>query len=104
MTLDQWLRERTPVPPSRLLARIQELLGDRREQEARAAAELCLDTAEELLRELIARPSMGRDVALDLLAVDALTTYAFEAAASDTESLGAAATAAMTRFGACVPA
>jgi hypothetical protein len=104
VTLDAWLRARTPAPPDRLLARIQELLGDRRDRDASAATELCLDAAEELLRELIARPSMGRDAALDLLAVDALTTYAFEAAASDTESLGATATAAMTRFGACVPA
>jgi hypothetical protein len=102
VTVDAWLRERTPAPPDRLLARIQERLGDRRERDASVAPELCLDVAEELLRELIARPCMGREAALDLLTADALTTYAFEAAAGDAAKLGAVATGAMTRFGACV--
>jgi hypothetical protein len=88
-----------------LLARIQERLGDRSEQDAAAAAELCLDAAEELLRELMGRPSMGRDAALDLLTADALTTYAFEAAAgADAESLGTVASAAMARLGAFISA
>jgi uncharacterized membrane protein len=104
VTLDAWLRQRTPAPPDRLLARIQERLGDRREKDAGAAPELCLDAAEQLLRELIARPSMGRDAALDLLTADALTTYAFEAAAdADAASLATVASAAMTRLGAFIP-
>ena len=105
MTVDGWLRQRTPAPPDRLLAHIQERLGDRRDEDVSAATELCLDAAEQLLRELIARPSMGRDAALDLLTADALTTYAFEAAAgSDAGSLATVASAAMERLGAFISA
>lgn len=104
MTVNAWLRERTPAPPDRLLARIQERLGGRREQDVSRATQVCLDAAEELLCELTARPAIGRDAALDLLAVDALTTYAFEAATADAASLDAVALSAMTRFGGCVHA
>jgi len=52
------------------------------------------------LTELAARPSAGRESALDLLTVDALVTYAFEAAAGAPESLEATATAAMIRLAA----
>ena len=105
MTLDAWLRQRAPAPPDRLLARIQERLGDRRDKDASVAPEACLDAAEELLRELISRPSMRRDAALDLLTADALTTYAFEAAAgANPESLGNVASAAMARLGTFISA
>src|SRR4030095_4664936 len=88
VTVDAWLRQRTPAPPDRLLARIQERLGDRRERGASVAPGLCLEAAEQVLRELIARPCMGREAALDLLTADALTTYAFEAAAGNAANLG----------------
>ena len=45
---------------------------------------------------MAARPSAGRESALDLLTVDALVTYAFEAA--EPASLEATATAAMIRL------
>lgn len=104
MTLRAWLRSRTPPGPERLLARIEEVLGDRCDASADEGFTLCLDAADALLRDLIARPSMRREAALDLLAVDALTTFAFEAAAMDTDSLAARGAAAMTRFGACAAA
>ena len=103
MTLGTWLRARRPSPPERLLARIEEILGDRCQRDATDATELCLDAAERLLRDLTSRSSMRRDAALDLLTVDALTTYAFEAAAEDSDAIGARASAAMARLGACVP-
>jgi hypothetical protein len=61
---------------------------------------MCIDAAEVLLAELLARPSAGRESALDLLAVDALVTYAFEAAASEPGKLESHATDAMSRFSA----
>jgi hypothetical protein len=48
---------------------------------------VCVAAAETLLSELLAHRSKGRDVALDLLAADALMTYAFEIAASDLPGL-----------------
>ena len=59
---------------------------------------MCLAAAEDLLRELLSRPSAGRESALDLLTVDALVTYAFEAASDDPDSLAERADQAMTRL------
>ena len=100
MILAEWLRQRTPAAPAVLSARIQRTLGFRCEADAAAAPELCVAAAQELLGELLARPSAGRDSALDLLTVDALVTYEFEAASEDVDSLAARADAAMTRLAA----
>ena len=100
MTVREWLHDRTPAPPSRLAARIDAVLGERGEAEHHRLSPLCLETAQELLTELAARPSAGRESALDLLTVDALVTYAFEAAAGVPESLESTATAAMIRLAA----
>lgn len=87
MTIAAWLRERTPAPPPRLSARIDDALGASRDGPVAELPETCVAAAERLLRELLARPSTGRESALDLLAVDALVTYAFEAAAGDPDSI-----------------
>jgi hypothetical protein len=97
VTLESWLRDRTPAPPPRLAARISEVLGDRAAHPATEAHELCLDAAVALLRELLARPT-GRESALDLLTVDALVTYSFEASASEPAKLHARAISAMSRL------
>jgi hypothetical protein len=99
MTVGAWLRERAPAPPQ-LSGRVTQVMGDRMDRAAEEASAACLDAAEELLRELLARPSAGRESALDLLTVDALVTYAFEAASATPESLDARATDAMRRFAA----
>jgi hypothetical protein len=98
--LSDWLRQRTPTPPPELSARIQQTLGERCSADASAAPDLCIAGAEELLRELLTRPSAGRESALDLLTVDALVTYAFEAASDEPDSLAARAVEAMTRLAA----
>jgi hypothetical protein len=98
VTVGAWLRERTPAPPARLAERLSEVLGRRSDLDERAAAACCLDAAESLLGELMADPSPGRESALDLLTVDALVTYAFEAAAREPESLEAQAASAMSRL------
>jgi hypothetical protein len=100
VTVREWLREREPAPPTRLAARIDEALGKRGDREQGNVSALCLEAAEELLGELAARPSAGRESALDLLAVDALVTYAFEAAADSPSTLESTATAAMIRLAA----
>jgi hypothetical protein len=100
VTLREWLREREPAPPPRLAGRIDAVLGKRGEADRTGVSAHCLDAAEELLSELAARPSAGRESALDLLTVDALVTYAFEAAADTPASLESTATAAMIRLAA----
>jgi hypothetical protein len=98
--LAEWLSQRTPTPPTELSARIQQTLGARCNADASAASELCVAAAAELLRELRSRPSTGRESALDLLTVDALVTYAFEAASDDPGSLTDRAQQAMQRLAA----
>jgi len=98
--LADWLRQRTPTPPAQLVAKIQETLGDRYTSDAQAASDLFLAAADELLRDLLSRSSSGRESALDLLTVDALVTYAFEAASDDPSSLTDRAEHAMTRLAA----
>ena len=98
MTVGAWLQERLPAPPPRLAKRIQDVLGDRIAQEVETAPDLCVEAAQTLLRDLLSRPTAGRESALDLLVVDALVTYAFEAAASEPSKLEARAERAMTRL------
>jgi hypothetical protein len=83
-----------------LSARIQETLGERGGTDASATPDVCIAAAEGLLRELLTRPTAGRESALDLLTVDALVTYAFEAASDDPPSLATVAAQAMTRLAA----
>lgn len=97
MTLGAWLRDRTPTPPPRLSDHIEDVLGDLAARDEREAPVLCVDAAERLLRELLDKPT-GRASALDLLTVDALVTYAFEAAAREPSSLDAHAERAMARL------
>ena len=100
MTLLEWLRSRTPAPPEAMFARVVEALGTRAQEDASRASMLCLDAATQLLAELLGQDPLGRDSAIDLLAVDALVTYAFEAAAGDIGRLDERAASAMVRLGA----
>jgi hypothetical protein len=104
VTLRAWLRSRTPPGPERLLARIEEVLGDRCDASADEGFTLCLDAADALLLDRISRPSMRREAAQELHEGESLRTFAFVAAAMDTDSLAARGAAAMTRFGACAAA
>jgi hypothetical protein len=100
VTIRDWLDARTPAPPTRLRARIDEMLADYVLQPTSDMTADMIAVAEATLRELLARPSAGRESALDLLAIDALTTYAFEAAAAEPEQLAARSNDAMLRFSA----
>lgn len=99
MTLLAWVQSRTPTPPEAMLARVVEALGTRATEDASRASTLCLDAATELLEQLLTQDPLGRESAIDLLAVDALVTYAFEAAGGDVGRLDEGANAAMIRLG-----
>jgi hypothetical protein len=107
-TVQEWLQSRTPVPPSALRERVEQALratgpsggdasvaggpGTAVEREIHVC---CLTAASTILRPLLAHEGAGREAALDLLAADALVTYAFEAASTEPHTLDDRAGAAM---------
>ena len=86
-TVGEWLRAAQPPAPERLAARVAGAIGAGEMHAVADAPDVCLDAASSLLRDVVARPTAGRESALDLLAVDALVTYAFEAAADTPETV-----------------
>jgi len=104
MTLSAWLDARRPAPPVRLRARIDAALGPSLLADADDAATACLPAGEQLARELLQENATSRDSALDLLAADALVTYAFEAASERPGELAAQCREAMTRIAALASA
>ena len=104
MTVAEWLGVRTPDAPQRLIERIDAALGARRDFDSVDVGIHCVDAAESLLHELMSQPSAGREAALDLLAVDALVTYAFEAWSHEPAAIPGRAAVVMTRLAATVRA
>ena len=72
-----WLDTRRPAPPATLRQRLHSAVHD----SPLALAAHLSQLGQELLEQVVARPGAGREAALDLLAADAFTTYAFEAEA-----------------------
>jgi hypothetical protein len=99
VTAAEWIAARGPGVPPALAARCVEALGAHAGAVGDGIAAALLAAGERLLAEIVARPAQARDAALDLLAADALVTWAFEAAADDPASLGSHADAAMARIG-----
>ncbi len=83
-----WLATRRPAPPPALAARLGAVVTDAVLPLPDHLAQL----GREVLAGVTARPDAGRELALDLLAADALVTYAFEAQAeADVAGLAALA-------------
>lgn len=101
MSLTQWLAARTPPPPPSLAERLRQRIL---EYEATVSvrpdlpADAYVDAAEQLLRQLLRDGCMSRESAPDLLAADALVTYAFEAACDEPELIEQRAELAMARI------
>lgn len=100
MTLARWLDARRPAPPPALRARIDTALGSGLHEDAVDPAESFLSAAERLVRALLDENATSRGSALDLLAADALVTYAFEALSERPRQLPARASEAMSRIAA----
>jgi uncharacterized membrane protein len=81
VTVGEWLDTRTPPAPAALAARLRSAVGAALSNDAIEAPGVLLAAAEERLRAFVAEGEGARQDALDLLAIDALVTYAFEAAA-----------------------
>lgn len=100
MTVGEWLRSRTPVPPAALAARLDAVLAGSLDRPAADAPDLFLEAGERLVADLLRSNSTSRGSALDLLTADALMTYAFEASSHSPVALDSRAAAAMTRIAA----
>jgi len=97
-TVGAWLAAVQPAPPPALAARLAVLLQPYQTLSATHVPESCLAAGEHLLDALLASGATTRGTALDLLAVDALVTYAFQAAADEPQRLEARAARAMARI------
>ena len=100
MILSRWLDARRPVPPAALRARIDSALGPDLDSDPNDASETLLAAGERLVRSLLAEEATSRESALDLLAADALVTYAFEAVSERPAELSSRAASAMARIAA----
>ncbi len=99
-TVGGWFDHVDPAPPEALRARLTALLSGHADRPVADVPEACLDAGEALLADLLSTGSTSRETALDLLAVDALVTYAFQAAADDPERIESRASRAMARISA----
>lgn len=99
-TVARWLAEREPAPPAALLQRLNEALGSDAQRGVCDAADVCLAAGERLLSTVLRNEEASRHCALDLLAADALVTYAFEAATAKPAELSGRAAEAMTSIAA----
>jgi hypothetical protein len=72
-----WLEARRPAPPETLRRHLVAAIDD----SPLPLPEQLAEAGRTLLQRVITRPEGGRELALDLLAADALVTYAFEAQA-----------------------
>ncbi|PYP77336.1 MAG: hypothetical protein DMD35_15470 [Gemmatimonadetes bacterium] len=98
MILAHWLDARRPLPPTTLRARIDAALGADLRADVEDPGEVLLSAAERLVRSLLDADATSRGAALDLLAADALVTYAFEAASERPAELSRRAASAMARI------
>ena len=88
-----------PPPPDLLRSRIVRALGFARDRDVADTERVCLEAAERVLSGLLGDGSGERGEAADLLAADALVTYALEFAADTPEGFADRATRAIERFG-----
>ena len=98
MSILSWLDSRTPAAPDPLRARVRVALGTRVDDADEFSA--CFNAAATLLEQTLGADATSRETAFDLLAVDALITYAFEAAADNVTALDERAARAMRDLGA----
>jgi hypothetical protein len=107
VTLAEWLDGRTPKAPVTLAERVRAALGPALGRDLDAGRgpihATLLDAAISLLSATPGCESPERSAALDLLAADALVTYAFEMAAEVPEEIDSLADSAMRELGALAP-
>ncbi|MDQ6827964.1 MAG: hypothetical protein M3081_03765 [Gemmatimonadota bacterium] len=103
MTVAEWLEDRDPKPPDALDARMRASIGTDLTRDAADLIPVCVAAAERTLSALLVTTMTEREHAFELLAADALVTYAFEAAAEDPDTLSEVAVTALSRLSALAP-
>jgi hypothetical protein len=83
VTVGGWIVSRTPEAPPALTTRVLEILDRDAALPASGTPERCLAAAAKALNALLTEERFGRSDARTLLAIDALTTYAFEYASQN---------------------
>ena len=78
MTVREWVESRSTVAPPPLTQRMIAALGSAADAQESATADASVRAAARALEGLVTDARFGRESALDLLAIDALTTQAFE--------------------------
>ncbi len=98
--LRHWLATRQPAPPTALAARLDALVTDFSDRltAPTALSDSLAALALAALGSLEGRDPRSPDVAMDLLAADALVTYVFEAAAEADQDVGRAAETVLARL------
>ena len=86
MTVREWIARRSPPPPATLTQHVFAVLGRDADADEARTADICLDAAARALDGLLSENRFERESALDLLAIDALTTYAYEHASEARDS------------------
>ena len=99
-----WLAAHSEQPPVALRTRLDGILNAPSATPDAAVAPALLVAGQTLLSTILGSGSTQRDAALDLLAADALVTYAFEAAAEEPARIDVRAAAAMRAISALVDA
>jgi hypothetical protein len=100
VTVGDWLDARSADVPAPLVAGVREALGPAAERPAHEAADALLEAAAARLAELLPEQVSSRGGAVPLLVVDALTTFALEAAAGQPDELDARTRRAMLQLAA----
>ena len=100
MTLEEWLDRRELVPPPALRHRLDEAAASGPGTPTLPVPDAALEAALHLLGSLLRGADSSRAGALELLAVDAFMTYAFEAAADLPDRLEPLGALAMERIAA----
>jgi hypothetical protein len=104
VTVGEWLASRELQPPIELSERLTAALGERTTADVADAPSQFLAVALTMTRDMLASTVAGRTAALDLLTIDALVTYAYEAAAVLPDAGRALALEGMARLSDAVPA
>lgn len=98
LTVGEWLAVLEPPPPAALATRLRELLEPQFACPVEDVPAVCLAAGENVLKSLLVSGATSRGSALDLLAADALVTYAFQASADFPDALEQRARLAMMRI------
>ena len=108
MNANEWLQSRRPRPPATLVERLELAVTPFSSDTTMSRSEIFAGAAAAILSDLIppaaSEMSTRRQVAIDLLAADALVTYAIEAAAEECDAFGQNVDGVIARLASLAPA